>query len=298
MCKPTTISGFSRYACLLLVIFAGCAVVNVDVDIYKGPLANHLDIQTEQVTAMAMGAKPLLISLRDQAECRWNTARVYQYRTNSWYVPGFIASESASKSRFTNDLAVRVNMILSLYEDRITSGENSLVSEARRTFNKFKIAYGVLHREVKLDEEDFKKFKRPFEKLSDDRVKRLADAYKQFLVQSNQWRIETNILAVTESLQGLEQPERYFGDLAPSSCAPNACFFALQNEKLVRHHASDLFPGESNEAVKLRSSFVYEVGTIAKSFTDSRRELARLWRLNLGMVTMLGGDTNQAPRLA
>src|ERR1044071_5369417 len=47
---------------------AGCAVVQIDVDVYKGPLANHEQVQVEQVHAMAMGAKPLLIELRDRLE--------------------------------------------------------------------------------------------------------------------------------------------------------------------------------------------------------------------------------------
>lgn len=43
---------------------AGCAVLTVDVDVYKGALANHESVQTEQMAAMAMGAKPLLAELR------------------------------------------------------------------------------------------------------------------------------------------------------------------------------------------------------------------------------------------
>ena len=52
----------------IAVLFAGCAVLTVDVDVYKGPLANHEDIQTEQMAAMAIGAKPLLVQLRDTLE--------------------------------------------------------------------------------------------------------------------------------------------------------------------------------------------------------------------------------------
>ena len=57
---------FNQAAALLLVsLSTGCAVLRVDVDVYKGPLANHEDVQIKQFTAMAMGAKPLLISLRN-----------------------------------------------------------------------------------------------------------------------------------------------------------------------------------------------------------------------------------------
>ena len=54
-------------------LLAGCAVLTVDVDVYKGPLANHEDIQTEQMAAMAIAAKPLLVELRDRLELPYKT---------------------------------------------------------------------------------------------------------------------------------------------------------------------------------------------------------------------------------
>lgn len=53
------------------LLFAGCAVLNVEVDVYKGPLANHKDIQLEQIAAMAVAAKPLLHELSYQLESKW-----------------------------------------------------------------------------------------------------------------------------------------------------------------------------------------------------------------------------------
>jgi hypothetical protein len=56
----------------------GCGVITVDVDVYKGPLANHEDVQAEQAVATAIAAKPLLGRLRYQLE--------YAYRyPNSQY---------------------------------------------------------------------------------------------------------------------------------------------------------------------------------------------------------------------
>ena len=49
--------------CLALT---SCAVMTVDVDVYKGPLANHKDVQTQQVASMAVGAKPLIGRLQDE----------------------------------------------------------------------------------------------------------------------------------------------------------------------------------------------------------------------------------------
>lgn len=44
----------------------GCANVEIDVDVYKGPLANHEDMQVQQLAAMAVAARPLLVGLRDE----------------------------------------------------------------------------------------------------------------------------------------------------------------------------------------------------------------------------------------
>ncbi len=51
-----------------LMVFPGCATLTIDVDVYKGPLANHEQVQTEQIAAMGMGAKPLLVQLRNRLE--------------------------------------------------------------------------------------------------------------------------------------------------------------------------------------------------------------------------------------
>ncbi len=52
----------------VLFLFAGCAVMTVDVDVYKGPMSNHEDVQMQQLAVMAAGAEPLLVRLRDGLE--------------------------------------------------------------------------------------------------------------------------------------------------------------------------------------------------------------------------------------
>ncbi len=53
---------------LFSLIFNACAVMTVDVDVYKGPLANHEDVQIQQMASMASGAKKLLVELRNRLE--------------------------------------------------------------------------------------------------------------------------------------------------------------------------------------------------------------------------------------
>ena len=42
----------------------GCAVAQIDVDVYKGPLSNHEDVQLKQLEAMVVAARPLLEQLK------------------------------------------------------------------------------------------------------------------------------------------------------------------------------------------------------------------------------------------
>src|SRR5258708_19227890 len=51
-------------------LLGGCAVLTVDVDVYTGPLINDEHIRAEQVAAMAIGARPLLVQLRADFEDR------------------------------------------------------------------------------------------------------------------------------------------------------------------------------------------------------------------------------------
>ncbi len=80
-------------ALTVVILHCGCAVLRVDVDVYKGPLANHERVQLEQMATMAIGAKPLLIELRDRME--WVTeVQVKRERQaaieEGWYKPGFV----------------------------------------------------------------------------------------------------------------------------------------------------------------------------------------------------------------
>lgn len=78
----------------LAILFAGCAVLTVDVDVYKGPLANHEDVQMEQMAAMAIGAKPLLVLLRDTLEA--NYMRFLERNTRYWKDPSLDEQDEQS----------------------------------------------------------------------------------------------------------------------------------------------------------------------------------------------------------
>lgn len=319
LCKRQTQNRFSNFGLLFfitgLLLLAGCAVLNIDVDIYKGPLANSPDIQTEQVAAMAMGAKPLLVSLRDNAECGYDKTAVSAYAKQDWYRNGFVPPGTNNQTPFTNDLAIRVNEILSLYEDKRSGVTNALVAEARRALNRYRAAYNILHRPQSMDEKLFENLRMPTNcppaqaNANSQEQCELAQAYRLFLVQSNEWREGTNIFKVTNALKGFTRAEDFFGASSkglsnlPSTDSPsaNSWVSALQDSELLKLHANILFPtnaskSSTNEIRKLQDNFVYQVTVVARSFTDARKALAELWQLNLGIISLLDSGTTQSTR--
>ena len=50
---------------VLAAFLGGCAVTTIDVDVYKGPLADHELVQLEDLRVLATSAKQALIQLRN-----------------------------------------------------------------------------------------------------------------------------------------------------------------------------------------------------------------------------------------
>lgn len=171
----------------IAVLIAGCAVLTVDVDVYKGPLANHEDIQMEQMAAMAIGAKPLLVELRDIIEAeheywrefekedkkRYAFLKVFKskdlekrlsyLRKSPWYKSGYIrpywSENNREESRFKSSDADNVNNILYLYNDRRGNEQYSLfISRIWQANRDYKIAYNILRPDS--NEADIKRWKK------------------------------------------------------------------------------------------------------------------------------------------
>ncbi|MCS6290251.1 MAG: hypothetical protein H8K10_14950 [Nitrospira sp.] len=60
--------GMGAVGLALCGVLSGCAVLTVDVDVYKGALVNEEHVQLHQLVALATAAKPMLIQLRDNLE--------------------------------------------------------------------------------------------------------------------------------------------------------------------------------------------------------------------------------------
>ncbi|SHN30550.1 hypothetical protein [Rhizobacter sp. OV335] len=117
-------------ACAAVVLFAGCAAIEIDVDVYKGPLAHEEEIQLRQFAATAIAAKPLLVTLRDELELakrretRDDSAFYRAVRRTGGSLDTFISGDVTFQSR----LAKFVNGATFYYEDL----GDAEVSKARR----------------------------------------------------------------------------------------------------------------------------------------------------------------------
>jgi hypothetical protein len=109
---------------------AGCAVMTVDVDVYKGPLANHPETQLQQFAAYAIGVKHLLVSLRNDFEFGLNPtpqeSLIIRKIGFDFVLPGkpessgkIQTSSDGTQTRYTfNDEHSRLlNSVLSMYKD-------------------------------------------------------------------------------------------------------------------------------------------------------------------------------------
>ena len=210
----------SRFSFLVLLaglLAAGCAVVTVDVDVYKGPLANTEEIQGEQVISMAMGAKPLLVQLRDHLEVgtppksdtlgRSSSGRVdsrseaeaslLKFRGELFYKAGHIrAGTDGQGHQFKNELAIRVNEILGLYENAGDPSVAATLMEAETLAKEYKTQHELL--EPATNEEGLRQWKRLKQSAVTNAPAELVAGYeKYFAVNRNRlggtsnWRSET-----------------------------------------------------------------------------------------------------------
>lgn len=294
-----------KIPCFLLAgaiaTIAGCAVMRVDVDVYKGPMANHEEVQAEQMASMAIGAKPLLIELRDQLE-------LYRlgYKTTASLrdVIGPMKYDTGCKQ--PGDLwdngAIRVNAILSLYDDSCDSelapfiqrGKNELENYCS-AWKKFtanpKGSWEALEKDMMVvgDNKDMQK---------DAAIQELKKAYKIFLnpAQDEKKNKQRNIVAAhTAIFNYMSDPAEFapikiFGSYKnvgtdTASESANAIFGALANKKLVEEHAKILF---NNKNKKQQELFVERVTSIAQGFIDARQALSGLFRTTLEALVVFG----------
>lgn len=126
-------SSVLRNACLVTALaLAGCSALQIDVDVYKGPLSSQREVQLRQVSTLAIAAKPLLAELRNDAEKRDPKARLlFEANVRDEQL------ERYSGHTFTDDLARFTNGVLSFYDDQGPQTLVPQIDKAQEHFNKF-----------------------------------------------------------------------------------------------------------------------------------------------------------------
>lgn len=125
---------------------ASCSVLRIDVDVYKGPIANEEQIQLQELIALAMGAKPLIVNLRDAVEAEERDWTLVEWRSRGGYLdrrmPAVFGAEGLS---FESALAANANEVLGLYEDRDDDGSSPALKEIEREFAAYQLALEIVN---------------------------------------------------------------------------------------------------------------------------------------------------------
>ena len=131
----------------LITLFTGCAVIRVDVDVYKGPLADERHVQVQRMAVMATGAKPLLIHsrdalLKDKVIKELIKRGAYEEEHIGILTSDFLIDQGYSASDWHSKSAQLINTTLSLYEDIETDNGplSDLINKGRLALNSFYVA--------------------------------------------------------------------------------------------------------------------------------------------------------------
>ncbi|MBD8528210.1 hypothetical protein [Pseudomarimonas arenosa] len=108
----------------VLVCLSGCAVLRVDVDVYKGPLADEEHVQVQRLAVMAIAAKPLLVEARNLYAGE-DLLGKYQLKNQSRQEPFDYSGDSDQilEAWHRRPRARLINDILRLYKNREIGAE-------------------------------------------------------------------------------------------------------------------------------------------------------------------------------
>lgn len=273
------------------VLVVACATARIDVDAYVGPLANTDEVLLEQTLAMAIGAKPLLVELRDKLEVEArkksnSEMTLLELRRLRHYQADHIDPNPVGrKAWFESADAERINSVLFLYEDLADPRVAELQAAARD--------YRQLHDRLN---------GRGAERALDEAVcppavagnpAGLARALQSFL-QPVQRR---DAMALLEAIASADGAKEWRVELPSPSGAPVYLTLAEAREALAKVGANVLYEFLSLGAVwehiargiygdggqeKANRKVLAERGlAVSRSFHGARRQLRRMYEIVL-----------------
>ncbi len=278
---------FSLAVLLAALCLTACSALQIDVDVYKGPLSNEEEMQARQFAALAVSARPMLAALRNdiedtyQGNDRWRRAV-----TDRDALDGFLGD---SDSQLRSPLARFVNGALYLYEN----SDESPAAKVRHANVNLRAALAVTTPE----ESDFKvAVSIPAAKTPE--LKAFADAYRNFLCPaglSASCRSErfderpirelavaclalANSMAPGPNVPDCPQPER-LGRTEKTVTSPrtNRSYEVLSEPQVVARHARLIFGKQDSE-------FEERVVSVKRGFGDARQAMRKMFRSALELL--------------
>jgi hypothetical protein len=297
----------------MALVLGGCAALRVDVDVYKGPLANHEDVQVRQYAALAVAARPVLASLRNRLEDRERERtgfgpQFFSKRLESYERYGWIRDDN----RFSSETARIVNGALSFYEDAGDRVVSLGVNEATSVFERFIIAYRKFDYDDRADapladsieklhpilqtkpntnlaivEHQINRFAREHARFlragvrEKGAIKRAARDEKGIMNACNDLKRALAKLLPREDVGKL--PHRIRELRCADGGSANEIFKFMAHPQVIEVYSHIVF----REA---RREFIDRMTDIAQNFVVSRREMRNLWLVNLALVELLASS--------
>lgn len=278
---------------------AGCAALQIDVDVYKGPLAHEQEVQLRQFAALAIAAKPLLASVRNDLEDAYREKRLPSEKKLSWeqqplqpyrddYLP-----EPEARFNFKSNLARFINGSLLYYADLAPPEVNAVQSAAAR----LRGAMAVFKLRPS-DAELVQQIDRAAAEATKPEVRSLAAAYRRFLCGD---------LDAAQCLREAKREEpasvgsrapRFCSDCprtapgtieCPESVRSNVVFDFLQRPDRVGKHLRLIFGEQGSQALLDR------VVEIAAAFHEARAAYRAILESGLALVDQNSHKRGQLP---
>ena len=301
-----------------LMIVAGCSALRIDVDVYKGPLANSEEVQVRQYSALAMAAKPLMVELRNRLEKSDSFDKFLTKPENSRYRDSWIP-ESKDSHSFRNSQARFVNGALSSYEDAGDPQTASAILKAKDAWIAFKRQFSIFEISNDIDRPlaaetssrscDDSPFCRGAKRQESHQLwMDFRNAYAQFLkgtaiaelkdiqlkivdkdnapIFVGQRFVSTLQYACNQLQQSIissdasRRDKRFAEAFCSSGQSANEKFAGIGRREAIEVHSQILF-GYKNER------FISRVLQISGAYLESRAQLRKLWLASVDIVDAL-----------
>ena len=291
--KPRRSPSLSLAVLLVTLCLAACSALQIDVDVYKGPLSNEEEMQARQFAALAVSARPMLAELRNDIEDTYRSNKQWRGRVGG--IDGLDRFISVQQVPLQSPLARFVNGALFLYQD----SEESPEAKVRTAHANLQAAMAV----ASLQDADYSVAQRIPLTLPAD-VQPFAEAYRNFLCPT---RLKSFCRGSAGTLRPIKKLSlaclKLAAATAPGKAVPdcpapeaggstggtgpesrtNRSFEKLSDPQVVAGHAVLLFKQRDPE-------FEDRVVAIARAFGDARQAMRGVLRAALEVLPAAGSD--------